>query len=68
MDSNSEGAKGASNNNINSKSKLEVTILTKEQRDRVSYKYSQSWPINTSAFSYITNKLDLFRGLLRTLK
>ena len=40
MDSDSRGARGASNNNADSKSKLEVTTLTKEQRDRVSCKYS----------------------------
>jgi len=41
-DSDSRRARGASNSDANNENKLEVTALTKEQRDRVSRKHPQS--------------------------
>ena len=51
-----------------SQSEPEVAALTKEQRDRTARKHPQSWPVDTGASSHMTDKLNLFRGPLRTLK
>ena len=59
---------GTSNSDPDSQSEPEVAALTKEQRDRASRKHPQSWPVDTGASSHMTDKPDLFRGPLRTLK
>ena len=59
---------GASNSDPDSESELEVAALTKEQKERAARKHPQSWPVDTGASSHMTDKLDLFRGPLRTLK
>jgi hypothetical protein len=51
-----------------SDSELEVAALTKEQKTEASRKHPQSWPVDTGASSHMTDKLNLFRGPLRTLE
>ena len=68
MDDLDSDSRGASTSDSDSQSELEVAALTKEQRDRTSRKHPQGWPVDTGASSHMTDKLDLFRGPLRTLK